>query len=92
MKTAKPKTGPPSRTRNPASAVVWGVYKVTPEGLELVYEIGRRDEAINADAHEFGFPPYSERLLIAAGWTIGKLRAFVEDAWSPPSKREGSAM
>jgi hypothetical protein len=48
--------------------------------LDLLYGIGRtREDAINAAAHELGFPPYAERLLIAAGWTIGRLRAFVEE-------------
>jgi hypothetical protein len=27
-----------------------------------------------AAARQLGFPPYSENLLIAADWTIGKLR------------------
>jgi hypothetical protein len=70
----------PPQTKKPAGAVFWGVYKLTPEGLELVYGIGRtREAAVNAAAHELGFPPYSERLLIAAGSTVGKLRAFVEE-------------
>jgi hypothetical protein len=25
------------KTKKPPSAVFWGVYKITPEGLELVY-------------------------------------------------------
>jgi hypothetical protein len=68
------------KSTKPASAVFWGVYKITPEGLELVYGIGRtRDDAVNAAAHQLGFPPFSDRLLVTAGWTVGKLRAFVED-------------
>jgi hypothetical protein len=45
----------------------------------MVYGICRkREAAVNAAAHELGFPRYGERLLIAAGWTVG-LRAFVEE-------------
>ena len=55
------------------------LYNQTPEGLEMVYGICRkREAAVNAAAHELGFPRYGERLLIAAGWTVG-LRAFVEE-------------
>ena len=67
------------KTKSP-SAVFWGVYKLTPEGLELLHGTGRkREEAVQTAARQLGFPPYSEHLLIAAGWTIGKLRAFVEE-------------
>jgi hypothetical protein len=60
--------------------VFWGVYKVTPEGLGLVGGIGRnREDAINAACRALGYPPFSEHRLTAAGWTIGKLRAFVEE-------------
>jgi hypothetical protein len=45
------------RTKKPASAVLWGVYKITPARHELVYGMGRtRDEAVNAAARELGFP------------------------------------
>jgi hypothetical protein len=60
--------------------VFWGVYKVTPEGLDLVGGIGRNSEdAINAACRALGYPPVGENLLTAAGWTIGKLCAFVEE-------------
>ena len=59
----------------------WGVYKVRPDGLELVSGIGRtREQTIQAAARQLGFSPYAENLLIAAGWTIGRLRAFAEEA------------
>jgi|HubBroStandDraft_6_1064221.scaffolds.fasta_scaffold343125_2 hypothetical protein len=32
------------RTTKPVSAVFWGVYKVRPDGLELVSGIGRTRE------------------------------------------------
>jgi hypothetical protein len=40
----------------------------------------RASKAIQAAARQLGFSPYTENLLIAAGWTIGRLRAFVEEA------------
>jgi hypothetical protein len=65
---------------NKALCRVLGRLQVTPDGLELVHGIGRtREDAIQAVARQLGFPPYSENLLIAAGWTIGRLRAFVEE-------------
>ena len=46
--------GPPS----PSLPCSGGVYKLTPEGLELVPGIGRtRVEAIQAAARQLGFPP-----------------------------------
>ena len=47
------------------------VYRQTLEGLEMV--IRHRPVAR-------GYPRFSEKLLIAAGWTIGKLRAVVEES------------
>jgi hypothetical protein len=38
----------------------------------------RLDASIHAYAISKRFPPYSDNLLIAAGWTIGNLCAFVE--------------
>jgi hypothetical protein len=112
IKRALSRMSKPPRTKTP-SAAFWGVYKVTPEGLDLVGGIGRnREDAINAacralgypptartpstrlvehwvirqppDAtsaacRALGYPPFSENRLTAAGWTIGKLRAFVEE-------------
>jgi hypothetical protein len=45
-----PRMPKPPRTKTP-SAVFWGVYEVTPEGLDLVGGIGRnREDAIDAAA------------------------------------------
>jgi hypothetical protein len=60
--------------------VFWGVNKLTPDRLDLLHGTGpTREEAIQTAARQLGFPPYAENLLIAAGWTIGRLRAFVEE-------------
>jgi hypothetical protein len=60
--------------------VFWGACKVTPDGLDLVGDIGRnREDAINAACRALGYPPFSGTRLTAAGWTIAKLRAVVEE-------------
>jgi hypothetical protein len=57
-----------TRTRRPASAAFWGVYKITSEGLELVQGIGRtREDAVKAAARELGCLPHGENLLSEKG-------------------------
>ena len=51
------------RTKKPASAVFWGVYKDHANTSRTRLQMGRtRDGAVNAAAHELGFPPYSVKL------------------------------
>jgi hypothetical protein len=73
-----PRMPKPPRTKTP-SAVLWGVYEVTPEGSTLSAALGATARTPSMRLRALGYPLLSENRLTAAGWTIGKLRAFVEE-------------